>query len=157
MRSSECTRPHLSLVPGTVQMLGAPSVSLFPFPGASPGLPLPPQSVSALFLPLLLAHHHGNQARLLPVGLGLSGRWKSACSPLVCLCMAGAGQCCSGVRCGVVLVPGTGGLGSDGQMWSPGIGTLLWVYVVPLGYGLLARAFRINVMCAVCRNHDFPV
>lgn len=62
------------LFPGWVQMQWA---SLFPFPlsqGTGLGLPFPPRLSLLCFCPLLLAHHHDNQARLLPVGLGLSGR-----------------------------------------------------------------------------------
>lgn len=58
---------------GWVQKQCAP---LFPFSlSQGPFLVLPfPHRLFLLFLPFLLVHHHGNQARLLPVGLGLSGR-----------------------------------------------------------------------------------
>lgn len=62
-----------TLVPGWAQMQGAP---LFPFPlSQGPFLAHPSPTVCLCsVLSLLLAHHHDNQARLFPVGLGLSRR-----------------------------------------------------------------------------------
>lgn len=71
MRSSECAQPHLFRDGHRCReplCFPSPIPKSLSWPHPSPTVCL------CSVLPLLLAHHHDNQARLFPVGLGLSRR-----------------------------------------------------------------------------------
>lgn len=53
---------------------------------SSAGERRPPRLSSPSASGLQVPHHHGNEAGLLPVGLGLSGRWESRAS-MSCMCV----------------------------------------------------------------------